>query len=470
MYRVVEKKLTTSLESSWKPIDYSEVPETTKDDYFARMKRLWEMKEAQDYSCIIIYGDREHYSNIHYFSGYDPRFEEALLILRRDTKPVLVVGNEGVGYAKTVPYNIDVHLYQSFGLMGQPNGNSPKLTELFENLYLPETGKIGLIGWKKYNRKLHDIGELVTDVPHYIVKSLCTVVEETRIENATDLLSDCVYGLKHNITAKEIIQFEVNGTKVSRGVYNAICAMKPGKTELETSFAFKLDGSPANTHPNLNFGDRNVSYGLASAGWIKSLKYGEFVGGGYALRGSLVHKCGLYVKCEADIPTEKKGYMEELVKPYFASVIRWYEMMRIGTSCADIWQMVDDWIGLERCNVTLNPGHMTHTDEWTNSPFSKNSKVRIASGMAFQCDYTVSLNEPSYMSCHVEDGLVIADKRLQEEVKMLSPKCWERIEQRRDFMKNVLNVDLPDEVLPMSDLSAVCFPYMADTSIILIKA
>lgn len=84
-------------------------------------------------------------------------------------------------------------------------------------------------------------------------------------------------------------------------------------------------------------------------------------------------------------------------------MIRWYEMMRIGTSCGDVWKMVDDWIGLKRCNVALNPGHLTHTDEWTNSPFSKDSEILIASGMAYQCDYTVTLHDP-YMTCHEHAG------------------------------------------------------------------
>ena len=78
-------------------------------------------------------------------------------------------------------------------------------------------------------------------------------------------------------------------------------------------------------------------------------------------------------------------------------------MMRIGTSCGDVWKMVDDWIGLKRCNVALNPGHLTHTDEWTNSPFSKDSEILIASGMAYQCEYTVTLHDP-YMTCHEHAG------------------------------------------------------------------
>ena len=86
--------------------------------------------------------------------------------------------------------------------------------------------------------------------------------------------------------------------------------------------------------------------------------------------------------------------------------------------------------------------------------------------MALQCDYTVTWQQP-FMSAHIEDGLVIADEQLREQVARLAPGCWERIQARRAWIRSVLNIDLGEEVLPLSDLSCVCFPYMADTSIVL---
>ena len=113
-----------------------------------------------------------------------------------------------------------------------------------------------------------------------------------------------------------------------------------------------------------------------------------------------------------------------------------------------------------------NPGHLTHTDEWTNSPIYRGSNIPVRSGMAFQCDYTVTKKEP-FMSAHMEDGLVIADSELRDAVAQLSPSCWERILNRREFIRGELGIKLPEEVLPLSDLSCVFFPYMADTSIVL---
>ena len=76
------------------PVNYSEIPVIEKSDYEKRFQYLRQLMDANSYSHLIIYGDREHFSNLHYMTGLDPRFEEALLIIKKDTKPVLLLGNE----------------------------------------------------------------------------------------------------------------------------------------------------------------------------------------------------------------------------------------------------------------------------------------------------------------------------------------------------------------------------------------
>ena len=470
MYTIIEKKLDQVLESEWKALDYEAVPDLTAEDYQERIRRLWAMKEAEEYSGILIYADREHFSNVHYFTDLDTRFEEALLVLCRDREPIIVLGNENMGYSDIIPYPIEKKLYQSFSLMGQPNdGRSMLLEDLIRSFNLPETGKIGLIGWKNYDPTLFSVDCLVTDVPHYIVETLFKVVDRARVQNAVDLLADSVYGLKHHVGAKEIVQFEAVGTKSSRSTYRCIRDLEPGQSEIDASAALRLDGDPLNIHPNVNFGDKSTTMGLSSPKYHNKLRLGDFVGVGCSFRGANTHKSGIYAASAADIPEDRKDYIEKMAKPYYATIVRWYEMMRIGTACGDVWQMVEDWIGFEKFGIGLNPGHLGHTDEWTNSPFKKGSAEKIASGMVIQCDYTVMFRNP-HMTCHVEDALVIADEALRAEVQALSPACWERIARRRRIMKDVLNIELPDEVLPLSDLAGICFPYMADVTTVFAKA
>ena len=83
-------------------------------------------RAAQDQlDALIVYGDREHFANLSYLTGYDPRFEEALLILRPGQTPQLLVGNEGLHYSQIASIPLVRRLYQTFSLPGQPRGDSP---------------------------------------------------------------------------------------------------------------------------------------------------------------------------------------------------------------------------------------------------------------------------------------------------------------------------------------------------------
>ena len=66
-------------------------------------------RRRHGFDAFVVYGDREHAANIAYLTGYDPRFEEALLVIVPGRKPKLLVGNEGWGYAELCagPYERD---------------------------------------------------------------------------------------------------------------------------------------------------------------------------------------------------------------------------------------------------------------------------------------------------------------------------------------------------------------------------
>ncbi len=48
---------------------------------------------------LVVYADREHFGNIAFLTGFEPRFEEALLLLGPNGKRVLLTGNESESYA-----------------------------------------------------------------------------------------------------------------------------------------------------------------------------------------------------------------------------------------------------------------------------------------------------------------------------------------------------------------------------------
>lgn len=470
--RIKETKVKIDLVENPIPINYSEVPAYTKEDYEERIAKVQSFREERGYSHLIIYGDREHFSNIHYLTGIDPRFEEALMIIEKNKTPKLLLGNECYVYATKIDFDIETILYKPFSLMGQPEDGSKLLLDLYKDCGIDESSKIGMVGWKYYSTDTHTLDNSILDVPNYIVETLCQLVKRENIDNATDIFAHNDYGLRIVMSAKEIINHELNGTKASRKVYNVLKNLEEGMTEIEASAFLNIDGEPTCIHTNVNFGNTNTSYGVASPTYYQKLKIGDTVGVGMAHRGSLVHKSGVYINKPEDLTQEQQNVREEFFHTYFASVVDFYENFKIGNTCGEIYDIVDKTLGngksggIEKFGIYLNPGHLIHTEEWINSPFNKDSKTLIRSGMGVQCDYTVTHQDP-YLTAHIEDGFVVADEKLRNEIKELSPSCFERMQARQKFMREVININLPEEVLPMSDLPGVCFPYMADISTIL---
>jgi hypothetical protein len=76
---------------------------------------------------LVVYGDREHNANLAFLTGYDPRFEEALLLVGPGDRRVLIVGNEGLGYAPLADLpGVELALAQTVSLMGQDRSAEPR--------------------------------------------------------------------------------------------------------------------------------------------------------------------------------------------------------------------------------------------------------------------------------------------------------------------------------------------------------
>ncbi len=443
------------------------VPLFNKEDYEDRIEGLLNLTKAKDFSHIIIYGDREHFSNMHYLTGYDPRFEEALLILRRDDIPILVVGNEGLSYVDLSPLEFKKELYQSFSLMGQPRDRIKNLKNIFLEAGIKSNSEVGIVGWKFFIEKETKNPNYQIDVPYYIVRSIMDLVGKNNIKNATDLMLHPEYGIRIKLDWKDLVFHEIAGTKSSQKVSNVIQHLKPGITEVEASRYLELDGEPVAAHPNINFGKRNVLLGVASPSYTKRLERGEVINVSLGYRYSMVARTGIFVDNKKEIPPNMEGVVEKLYIPYFKALVRWYESIRIGVTGGEVFKELKRVLGnLSKYGIGLNPGHLIHSDEWTNSIFYEDSPYTISSGMAIQCDIIAFPGDP-YIGVHVEDGVLIANKNTRNRIMNKFPKCWKRIDKRRKIMKEVLGINLADEVLPTSNIQAVLFPYMGNRKIIL---
>lgn len=446
-----------------------DVPTLTEEDYRKRLESLINLMKARGWSHIIVYGDREHFSNLDFLTGYDPRFEEALLIVSEEDIPILVVGNEGFNYANKVPIEVKKELYQSFSLVGQPRDTNKNLEEILVSAGINRNSKIGTIGWKYFSATETKDPQHQIEIPYYITKILVELVGTSRVENGCDLMFHPEYGLQIRLDLKELVLHEIAGTKTSRKVLNLIQNLEPGLTEMEASEYLEIDGDPLVAHPNVNFGTRNVLLGLASPTYTKKLRRGEVINIALGYRRAMVARTGLFVKDKTEIPPRMEGVVEKFYIPYYKALVNWYECIGIGIPGREVFQEVKGTlVDLEKYGVGLNPGHLIHTEEWTNSIFYKDSSHRISSGMAIQCDIIASPGEP-YVGVHVEDGVLIGDRNLRDRIRTRFPECWRRISERRRFMKEALGIDLAEEVLPTSDIQSIFFPYMANTDVVLSK-
>jgi hypothetical protein len=60
----------------------SHYPKHSVAEYESRLARTRAAMERSGLTHLVVYGDREHSANLAWLTGFDPRFEESLLILR----------------------------------------------------------------------------------------------------------------------------------------------------------------------------------------------------------------------------------------------------------------------------------------------------------------------------------------------------------------------------------------------------
>jgi len=129
------------------------MPELPAELYVARVEQARERARARGYDVLIVYGDREHSANLSYLTGFDPRFEEALLIVGPDGDPALLAGNECVGMAKSAPLRMRVELHQDLSLTDQPRDRSRPIQTILREEGAEPGARIGVAGWKTYARR-----------------------------------------------------------------------------------------------------------------------------------------------------------------------------------------------------------------------------------------------------------------------------------------------------------------------------
>ena len=437
-------------------LDFGEAPAITPQMYQERIRAL--LDAGREFTHLVIYADREHFSNLEYVTGYDPRFEECFLILQKGKIPVLVLGNEGMGQSLCITIPVERVLCQMLSPLGQARGDSRSPAGIFRSVGISEEAHVGLLGWKSFCSRETPDWEHTFEVPSFLVDALREVCPDVR--NANGLMMDNQTGLRMTHGAEELVLSELASTKASRKTWDFIRALRPGQTELEASQGFNIDGEPCPTHPNICFKGRGI---LSPDPWTR-LEYGRDIAFGMGYRCAQIHRVGVYARDREEFEKNFPGAFEGLYKKYFEAVCVWYESLAVGVTGGEVWQAVRDSIGCSYAEfgIGLNPGHVIHTEEWTNSPFSEGDGTVLRSGMMLQCDFTARQSRFSNLGVHIEDGVILADKAMRDRIQGMAPLCMKRMLERQRFMRETLGIRLHDEVLPTSDLAGLLFPFLAN--------
>jgi Xaa-Pro aminopeptidase len=442
-------------------------PQAPVGEFEARLDAARAAMEALALTHLVVYGDREHFANLAYLTGFDPRFEEALLILRQQGRPLLVVGNECEGYLPVSPLfragKLRSERFQSFSLLSQPRDSSRLMIEILADEGIGAGARVGCVGWKYFDDAEHPDSEHAVDLPAYLVDTLRRLAGWSNTVNATRILMAPDVGLRARCSAHEIAYFEYTNILASEGLKRMLFGLQEGMTDHELAQLARLNGVPLGCHMTLLTGDTR-DQGLTSPVGAP-IRRGDPLATNVCYWGSNSCRAGWVASSSDDLPADAQDYVECFAGPYYEAMGEWYGQLRIGVPGGELARLISASLPYEQFGIYLNPGHLIHLDEWVSSPIYAGSTVPLRSGMAIQVDVIPS--SPRYFSTRMEDGVVLADEMLRDQLGQQYPGCLARCEQRRAFMIEVLGIPVPPEVLPLSNIPALVPPFFLDPNVVL---
>lgn len=411
---------------------------------------------------LVVYADREHFGNMAFLTGFEPRFEEAFLLLGPDGRRVLITGNESESYAAIARLpGLQVLRAQSLSLMAQDRTVDPRLVDRLRDAGLKSGDSVGLVGWKYLEPAEDEEFETGYYVPTVYVAMIQRIIgSEGTLKDATRVLTHPETGLRSNLDADQIAAFEWAATRVSLAVRAIVEGVREGDSEYDVVARMGYAGDPLNVHTMLATSPPGEGIiGLRSP-TARRPQRGDGITTAIGFIGALSSRAGLFDVANDDFLVHAKAYFEGL--------IRWYETADIGVAGGDLHDAVVAELARGGLASTLNPGHLTGHEEWLHSPVRPGSTERLRSGMPFQVD-VIPTPIPAGWALNCEDSVTFADEALRTELAARFPATWARIQARRSFMGDVLGVPLKASILPLSSTPLWLPPFWLAPDHILVR-
>ena len=446
-YEKVERPLCTE---HLRPVDLTDATMAE------RCQKVKEKMEEEQLDLIAVYADREHGANFSYLTGFEPRFEEAMLIVHRDGTAFLLLGNESMKMEQYSRIKAKAIHTPYFSLPNQPMEGERDLKEVLEQAGITSGKKVGLAGWKMFTSRTED-NEQLFDVPYFIVQKIKEAIgTEGLVRNRTDLFISPAYGVRIRMNANEIAHYEFRATLASDCILKTLERVEPGISEMELATSLQKYGQPVSVQTICASGERFTNAVIEPR--AKKMAPGEAFSSTVGYKGGLTSRSGYIAASEADLPEEQRDYLDRAAKPYYAAAVTWYSTIRVGLTGGELSDAVKTVFPQETYGWMLNPGHLTATEEWMSSPVSEGSDAPLQSGMMLQMDIVMGVK--GYAGANAEDGIALADRKLRKEIEEQYPDMWERMQRRRSYMTEELGIYLSEDVLPLSDSEGYFRPFL----------
>lgn len=419
-----------------------------------RKNRVLTRINEAGYDALVIYADKEHGSNFEYLTGFVPRFEEGLLILHKTGAAMVILGNENLKMAKHSRLPVELKHCPFFSLPNQPMENEASLETLFGEAGLSAHARIGVVGWKMFTAAVADNKQLF-DLPYFIVEALKNSTSAA-LENAAHLFIGGDNGARITNNANEIAHYEYGANLASTCMLKAMDAVAPGIRETELGALLAAEGQYQTVVTIAAAGQRFEKANFYPT--YKKLERGQPLSMTTGFKGGLSSRTGFVIADESELPEGQNDYLDRVAKPYFAAVASWLETIHIGMPGGEMYTHIEQVLNKAQYGWHLNPGHLSADEEWMSSPIYPGSAETLKSGMILQIDIIPSV--PGYTGVSAEESIALADEALQEKIQAAYPELWARIVTRRAYIRDVLNIRLADEVIPLSNTVAYLRPFL----------
>lgn len=433
-----------------------------------RLGRLRALMVQRGHDSVLVYGDEKHYENVKYLTGFDPRFESALVVVNHTDEPVVITGVESIAVFRETGRLGSAIPFLPFSIQGMTGDYPADLEGLLRKLGLGSGSRIGLVGERSFSREHFVDPSSQHFFPHFIWRAACAVAgDPSLVRDCTDVMVDKAHGLRARKSAKEIIVMEQAAVVAARGVAGMLDAIRPGMTELDLMAEGFFAGRAATFafHPTVVSGERATSSLLSPS--MKPLQIGEPVSIHYGptVDGYCgnIDRLGLLAAGPEDLPPDTRDIVEVLYRPTFEAYVAMLRTARIGLTGGALFDAVIEPLRAAGLSPDLNAGHLIGLAEWEDAYTTPESSQRIESGHVMQVDlHVLTLNE-RYGPGRIQEGMAYADASLRRAIQDLSPATWGRIQDRRVRLASK-GIDVHETLLPLSDLAPLFRPYLLDRS------